>query len=115
MTGHEQVIALRRQGVRPVCLWVSDYAAMSAGDGVTVRLTPQDVPEQLDWRFAVGLTVLVDGHDARRVERIAAACKQFAKRVVATVYGERIDRAGRPYAAVDRINDTEGLLTWPSC
>lgn len=108
MKGHEQVIALRRRGVRPACLWVSDYDCLTVGDGLTVSVEQQDTPERIDWRFVVGLTVLLDGFDGDRLMRIAKACGPFAKRIVTTIFCPATWR-------VQSINDTEGVLTWPSC
>ncbi len=115
MIGHEQILDLRRRRVRPVAVWVSDYPCCTAGNGTTVSLSPQDVPELIDWRFLIGLVVHVDGDDAQRVARIADACRAFAARVVATVYGPGKDYAGRPVAIATSITDTQGVLTWQSC
>ena len=104
MTGQDQIIALRRKGFAPRYVWVSDRPA-AVLDGATVRLNPADVPEQQDWRFLVGLTALVDGPQADRVARIAAAVQPIARRVIATTC---------PARDVTNITDTEGSLTWPN-
>ena len=83
MTGQDQIIALRRKGFAPRYVWVSDRPTALL-DGATVRLNPQDVPEQQDWRFLVGLTAIVEGAQADRVARIAAAVQPIARRVIAT-------------------------------
>jgi hypothetical protein len=97
VTGQDQIIALRRRGFAPRYVWVSDRS--------TVRLSPQDVPEQQDWRFLVGLTAIVEGAQADRVARIAAAVQPIARRVIATTC---------PARDVTNITDTEALLTWPN-
>ena len=104
MTGQDQIIALRRKGFAPRYVWVSDRPTAFL-DGATVRLNPQDVPEQQDWRFLVGLTALVDGPQADRVARIAAAVQPIARRVITTTC---------PGRDVTNITDTEALLTWPN-
>lgn len=113
MTGQDRILAMRRKGLRPTCVWVSDYPCDTA-DGLTVSLAATDVPEQQDWRFLVGITALVDGDSAERVRRIAEACKAIAKRVIATTYAltGQTDAFGMPCRAVSRIDDTEGLMTW---
>lgn len=104
MTGQDQIIALRRRGFAPRYVWVSDRPTAML-DGVTVRLSPQDVPEQQDWRFLVGLTALVEGAQADRVARITAAVQPIARRVIATTC---------PARDITNITDTEGSLTWPN-
>ena len=74
----------------------------------------KDTPELLDWRFLVGLTVHLSGDDARRLERLTAACMQYAKRVVATLFAP-VEYAGQRYHTVASIADTEGVMVWPSC
>lgn len=113
MTGQERIIAMRRQGLRPACVWVSDYRC-GTDDGLTVSLSSTDVPEQQDWRFLVGLTALVDGDSAERVRRITEACKAFATRVISTTYCLTgvVDTFGLPCRAVSSIEDTEGVMTW---
>lgn len=103
MTGHEPILALRRGSLKPAFVWLSDHAHTVPHD-LTVRIAPADVPEQLDLRFLVGVTALVDGSDDARVQRIAKACQPIAKRVIATTCKGR---------DVVRITDTDGALTWP--
>lgn len=113
MTGQDRIIALRKRGMKPVGVWVCDYRA-DTSDGVTVSLGAQDTPELQDWRFLVGLTVHLSGDDARRLERLTAACMQYAKRVVATLFAP-VEYAGQRYHTVASIADTEGVMVWPSC
>ena len=114
MTGQDQIIALRRRGLSPVVVWVSDYPCISAGDGTTVSLSPGDNPELQDWRFLVGLTALIDGYDQNRVERIAKACGTFAKRVITTTFAERKNRWGQPVGEAVKLTDTQGVFVWQS-
>lgn len=101
MTGHERILALRRSGQKPAYVWVSDFADATL-DGVTVRVHG-DMPEMLDLRFLVGVTAIVQGDTAKRVERIAKACQKHAARVIASVH------EGRRFTSV---SDTEGVMTW---
>ena len=106
MTGHDQLIALRRKGLKPTYVWVSDFA-FSITDGLTVCVHG-DNPDLLDLRFLVGTTALVEGPDPARVERIANACQAIAKRVIASV----IQPAGHGRFEIKKTTDTEGTMTW---
>lgn len=107
MRGHQPIIAMRRAGYTPDVVWVSDFDFVKPGDATVC--VAGDTPELEDFRFLVGLTAIVDGHDAKRVERIAAACKRHAKRVIASV--------ARPVDQwrweVVSVHDSEGVMTWP--
>jgi hypothetical protein len=113
VTGHEHILALRRSGRAPRFVWVQDFPGAIYG-AMNVRLAPTDVPEQLDFRFLVGLTALVEGFDHARVERIATACAMFAKRVVANVNSpvSAAQAYGGPTFPVIKTTDTEGVATW---
>lgn len=108
MTGQDTILAMRRAGRRPDFVWVSDFAQATL-DGLTVRVAG-DTPELLDLRFLVGVTALVDGSDPARVQRIAKACQQVAKRVIASV----IQPVNEVRWETRQITDTEGALTWPN-
>jgi hypothetical protein len=105
MTGHETIVAMRRAGRAPRFVWVSDFPTAHL-DGMTVRLAPADVPEQLDLRFLVGLTALCEGPDAPRLARIGSACQAAKARRVITNW--------IPARDVERTTDTEGVVTWPN-
>ncbi|MBT9513290.1 MAG: hypothetical protein IV104_13165 [Acidovorax sp.] len=116
MTGQDAILNMRRNGKSPGYVWVDDCAATCLNDGTHVTLAARDVPEQQDWRFLVGLQVMVSGEDPGRVERITAACAEYAKRVIASTHlinREKMDWLGRPSSTVVRITDTQGVLTWP--
>lgn len=112
MTGHDHIVAMRRAGRSPRFVWVQDFS-VAPWATLNVNLAPRDVPEQQDWRFLVGLTALVEGFDAARVERIAAACGQYAKRVIATTMVE-VPGETSPWLKFSAIKttDTEGVMTW---
>lgn len=101
MTGQDQIIALRRAGKKPEFVWVSDFEKTTF-DGRTVCIAG-DTPELEDFRFLVGVTAIVEGENAARVDRIAAACKRIAKRVIASTHD--INRR-----EVVRVTDTEGIM-----
>lgn len=115
MTGHDAILKLRRAGLAPAAVWVDDYIHPYAENG-TVCLSPADVPEQQDWRFAVGLLVLVASHHPERLRRIAASVGEYASRVISSLIEidpHRCDWIGRPAVNVAAITDTKQEFTWP--
>ncbi len=115
MTGQDAIISPRRQGFAPAFVRIDDWQHYATDDGMTVSLAPGDVPERQDWRFVVGLPVLVAGEDAGRIERIAKACGTYAKRVIASTFAVRPgvrDYLGGPVKDIVRIADTAGVFTW---
>lgn len=114
MTGQDAILKLRRAGLAPACIWVDDYIHPFA-EGGTVCLSPADVPEQQDWRFVVGLPVLVASHHPERLRRIAASVGEYASRVICNLLTntDRRDWRGRPVVSVITITDTKQELTWP--
>ena len=115
MTGQDAILAMRRSGKSPGYVWVDD-GAPCLDDGAHVCLNAQDVPEQQDWRFLVGLQVMVSGEDPDRVKRITVACAEYAKRVIASTHlidHSKCDWLGRPSSTVVSITDTQGVMTWP--
>lgn len=103
MKGHQRILAMRRAGLKPLFIWVSDFENALL-DGRTVQVAG-DTPELVDFRFLRGVTAIVEGSDADRVTRIAQACHQFASRVIASTI---------PGHEVVRVTDTEGVMTWPT-
>ena len=103
MNGQQLIVEMRRAGRAPVTVWLTDERGAPL-DGSTVYVAPDDVPELLDLRFLVGLTVVVDGDTDARVDRLTRACVAAkARRVVGNTFrGDRIVR----------ITDTDGVLTW---
>lgn len=106
MNGHQHILELRRSGQKPACVWVSDFPDCTP-DGFTVCVTG-DTPELEDFRFLVGLKVIVEGQDHQRVDRIAKACAKFAARVIASV----IQPINEMRWEVTSVTDTEGVLSW---
>lgn len=112
MTGHEQILKLRRAGRSPRTVWVNDFLCAVFG-GNSVAMAAADVPEQQDWRFVVGLTVVVSSQSPERMARITAACGQFASRVIANLHGAQPTPYGMSYPIL-QITDTAGVFTWPA-
>jgi hypothetical protein len=104
MTGDKELFEMRRSGLKPEFVWVSD-STFSMLDGFTVRLAG-DTPELLDLRFLVGVTALTQGSDSARLTRISEACMAAkARRVIATL-SDPISHE------VIQITDTQGAMTW---
>lgn len=105
MNGQQPIIAMRRKGFKPAFVWLQDTGL--APTEYTVTLAKTDIPEALDLRFLVGVTVLAESHDRRRLERITDACKQAkALRVIASLHD------GAPWFDTTEITDTDGVMTW---
>ena len=113
MTGHDAILKVRRQGYAPDLIRIEDQPVRYP-DAATVVMAQSDVPELQDWRFTVGLTVIVTSTDADRAARIAASCAAFAKRVITNTLTTKPNHWGHPVAVVGRIDDTQGLMIWPT-
>lgn len=103
MTGQKELFEMRRAGQKPEFVWVSDFESCRL-DGFTVRVAG-DTPELEDFRFLVGVTAIVEGSDAARVDRIAKACQSIARRVIASTFNGR---------DIVRVTDTDEVMTWPT-
>jgi hypothetical protein len=112
MTGQDNIIKVRRKGYSPELVRIEDHAVRYP-DASTVVMTPVDVPELQDWRFTVGLTVIVTSFETERAARISASCAAFAKRVITNTLAMKPNHWGHHVAMVDRIEDTQGLMKWP--
>lgn len=116
------MISMRRAGVVPDAVFVE-----TAGDRLgqwrdwsertpqhaAIEIEAKDRPARLDMRCVIGLTVIVSGSDAQRVQAVADRCVQAkAGRVIGAVSEVRQigpDRIARMVSATD----TEGVLAWP--
>lgn len=108
MNGNQRILEMRRRGFKPEFVWVSDFHGTVAeyrDDALVVRVNGA-TPELEDFRFLVGLTVIVEGRDQERVRRLATACAAHARRVIANTMDDQNE--------VVSITDTEGALTWPT-
>ena len=108
MTGHKTLIAMRRSGLKPPFVVVTDGVKCIEAD-YTVEVGDEETPEVMDLRFLVGCTVMVEGINSQRVDRIAKACVAAkAGRVIATTH-----RKTAPMRLeITRITDTEGVMNW---
>ena len=83
MTGHERIVSLRRQRLRPDAVFVTDVPPCNTG---SVHVMPDDIPEMLDLRFLAGLLVHVSVEDTPHGRRIAAACASASARCIAAYH-----------------------------
>jgi hypothetical protein len=98
MRGHENLIALRKSGLKPSGLvHVCDYPVQPKflrwdhtedGQHPTVCVHGDDIAS-LDLRFIVGLPVDVTGTDAKRVKALASLCKKSGADMVIANDGKR--------------------------
>lgn len=98
MRGHENVIQVREQGLKPAgVVWLCDHPVKPdflewryRDDGRSPTVcTHGDQLESIDLRFLVGLTVEVCGEDAKRVKALAVkARKAGAESVTASAGGK---------------------------
>lgn len=92
MRGHEPIIAMRKRGVKPATVFIDTFEDPAKSWRLwptvdqslpQVEVLDADMLSGLDFRFLVGLRVVVTGHDARRVKAICSACMDAgAARVV---------------------------------
>lgn len=108
MRGHMPILAMRRAGLTPTMVTLSDYptSAWSWRDWpqdtahAEVEIESTDSVARLDLRYLVGLTVIVDGHNANRVNAIADAAERAGagrviRVVLKTAFGEvKVDCVG---------------------
>lgn len=119
MRGHQPIIAMRHKGVAPrlVMLDIDPDGLQNWRDWpertphiATVQIDPQDRAHLADLRFVVGLTVVVSGSDADRVEDFGAACiDASAERVLTFVHEHHA--AG---ARIVHTTDTKEGVRWPN-
>lgn len=98
MRGHENLIALRKRGLKPAgMVSVCDYPVRPVflrwdhtedGTSPTVCVDGDDIAS-LDLRFLVGLPVDVTGTDPRRVKALAGLCKRAGADMVIANDGKR--------------------------
>ncbi len=95
MRRHEALLSLRRRGMRPALVTLTDLASPLPWESrreslpfPDVEIEPGDSPELLDLRFVVGLPVLVSIDDPERMRRVVLAAEQAgAGRVYGCAYG----------------------------
>lgn len=104
MTGHQHLIAMRRAGMRPACVWVWDDAdplsARAAREWqdspnpfagklfADIHIAETDVPEALDFRCLVGMHVhLFNDRSEERARRMFRAIEKAAPARLVSVIG----------------------------
>lgn len=95
MRGQEALIAMRRQGIRPVAADISDgmdslgcWRDWQHWTGTAhIDVQPEDRINRLDLRCVIGLFVVIAGRDSGRVQKLHDRCVEAGARgVMATVY-----------------------------
>lgn len=96
MRRHEPLIAMRRRGMRPALVTLTDLPSTTPWEAwretlpfPDVEIEPSDSPELVDLRFVVGLPVLVSIDDEQRMRRLVLAAEQAG--------------AGRVYGCADGV------------
>ena len=98
MIGHEPLIAMRKTGIKPASVYVSDEVTQLTRDwhahrtlsglpmqqhAPCIAIEDKDTVQRLDLRFLVGLVVFVSGSTEARAKAIFEACKRAgAARVI---------------------------------
>lgn len=103
MTGHEDIIAMRRAGRRPGSVWITDsddeysrrtardwrhHRAVNGHQAAHIRLTAEDIPGALDLRCLRGLQVHIStDRGPARFDQLLEACRKADSRAVAGLKG----------------------------
>ncbi|MEI8170928.1 MAG: hypothetical protein WCG50_14725 [Rhodoferax sp.] len=107
MNGHQSIIAMRHNRMKPAYVWLQDSGLIPTDNAVTLAVS--DIPEAIDLRFLVGVTVLAESQNADRLRRITTACIQAkALRVIASLH-RNVDKY---WTETVSITDTDGVMTW---
>lgn len=119
MRGHEAILAMRRVGAAPACVWLHDVPAYtehtSAGRGwqlstnhAQVEVLEHEPARRLDLRFAAGLTLWVHTRSAARLRAVHNAARESG---VGRVLGVLLQGEGEA-TTVAAMTDTEGAFAW---
>lgn len=107
MTGHDQLLRMRRSGQKPACVWVVDDDSETGREQARtwhevpndfagkffahIQLSESDVPEALDFRCVVGLRVHVEcGRSVERSKRLIRALWDAKPSIVLAVVGKEL-------------------------
>lgn len=107
MTGQKALIAMRRKGRRPACVWVwddcnpvsvraarewQDHPNVFAGKlFACIHVAETDVPEALDFRCLVGMDVhLFNDRSEERARRMFKAIKNAEPARLVSVIGQEV-------------------------
>ena len=94
MRGHDHIIAMRRRGFRPRWAYIDTFADAStqlrewpewSPRTAQIEVLPSEPLSSLDFRFVIGLPVLITGAPLRRIEAIRDACIECQAERVVTV------------------------------
>lgn len=89
MRGHEGIINLRRQHLKPETVFINDWVTPTDweqfGDYPNVCVAGDD-PESLDLRFLVGLDVIIGGSTEDRAKAFFEAAVGAGAKLVASSY-----------------------------
>lgn len=111
MRGHDHIKTMRLQGAVPRIIFVDTVQCefkcwrdwhINTPHMAQVEVEPTDLVSGLDLRFAVGLSVVVNGDDLDRVEAVGRA---FGRVGAGRVITSTVARAGRAYDVV-RLTDS---------
>jgi hypothetical protein len=90
MRGQENIIAMRKAGKAPRCIFVNDWQTetdpLVTGRHDIVCLAETDVIQLQDWRFTVGLTVSCGSPSKVRAMALLEAIKAAGAGVVGSVW-----------------------------
>lgn len=89
MHGHEHLIAMRKRGMKPSMVFLSDFPGKSnwheTGDHPEITVY-HDVPERADLRFLVNLSVTITASTKDRAKALLEACRKAGATSVSTCY-----------------------------
>ena len=113
MRGHQPIATMRRQGAAPRIVFVDSVPCqwqcwktwpLSTPHSAQVEIEPDDFVAGLDLRYAVDLTVVVNGDNLARVTAIGRA---FEAAGAARVVASTIARNGNVYAVTHTTDTAE--------
>ncbi len=94
MRGQEQLIAMRKAGIRPSIVFINDFPCKTDwaewGDNATVCVHGDQL-SSLDLRFVVGMIASISSESESRAKRIAEICKNSGARAVASAHAVRVN------------------------
>jgi len=107
MNGQQSILKMRRDGLKPVYVWLQD-SGLSPGD-FAVTLAKTDNPAALDLRFLMGTTVLAESDNRARLGAMLNACMAAkAARVITNLY----QKTDAWHFEVLETTDTDGVVVW---
>ena len=117
MRGHTNIVAMRRQGLRPLHVTLHNlprstrwWAFPELHPFPDVAVEADDVPERIDLRFVVGLPVFVDiDEDEQRMRRLVLAAEKAG---ASHVIGHAWHRTGPESVQCIGEVSTKGDQSW---